>query len=278
MGMVRAHSGDAGVAQTLALAGERRSFTELADPARWSSLAQTVALLNAAALVTGDGAIGLHVGEVLLFTPEGTTFGNRLRELGSITRVLQHIEPVIDHFETTSSAGAIEVASDHALVEVVPKHHQARHAHLCELTRGLLAQIPVLFDLEAALITETECAARGGKRCLYALSWDSGSQVPRSTTARSRPPRPAPVPAACRRPRARRDQRRRTGPELQHRWDRGPLGPVGRRTAGAAGPDERAGGRGLRHLGRAPGRRRRVAAHPDRRPRRRCRVAPTGIC
>ena len=173
IGMVRAHSGDAGVAQALALAGERRSFAELADPARWSSLAQTVALLNAAALVTGDGAIGLHVGEVLLFTPEGRTFCDRLQALGSITHVLRHIDPVIDHFETTSSAGAVEVASDHALVEVVPKHRQPRHAHLCELTRGLLAQIPVLFDLEPALITETECAARGGRRCLYALSWES---------------------------------------------------------------------------------------------------------
>ena len=112
-----------------------------------------MALLNAAALVTGDGAVGLHVGELLLFTPEGRTFADRLRALGSITGVLKHIEPVIDHFETTSSAGAVEVASDHALVEVVPKRHQARHAHLCELTRGLLSQIPVLFDLGPALIT-----------------------------------------------------------------------------------------------------------------------------
>jgi diguanylate cyclase (GGDEF)-like protein len=178
IGLVRAHSGDAGVAQALALAGDGRSFTELADPARWSSLTETVALLNAAALVTGDGAIGLHVGEVLLFTPEGTAFGDRLRELGSIPRVLQHIGPVIDHFETTASAGAVEVAADHALVEVVPKHHQPRHAHLCELTRGLLAQIPVLFDLEPALITESECAARGGRRCLYALSWESPGSGP----------------------------------------------------------------------------------------------------
>ena len=178
IGMVRAHSGDAGVAQAMALAGEQRPFAELADPTRWSSLDQCVALLNAAALVAGDGAIGLHVGELLLFTPEGRTFADRLRALGSITGVLKHIEPVIHHFESTSSAGSVEVASDHALVEVVPKHHQARHAHLCELTRGLLAQIPVLFDLGPALITETECAASGGRRCLYALSWESTAHGP----------------------------------------------------------------------------------------------------
>jgi len=234
IGMVRAHSGDVGVAQALALAGERRSFTELADPTRWSSLTETVALLNAAALVTGDGAIGLHVGEVLLFTPEGTAFGHRLRELGSIPRVLQHIGPVLDHFETTSSAGAVEVASDHALVEVVPKHHQPRHAHLCELTRGLLAQIPVLFDLEPALITETECAARGGRRCLYALSWESpgsGSAVddgpepavaltPVPTPAGPEPPAGTDVPARSPRTGGDPGTSGRSAADLQEQLDR----------------------------------------------------------
>ena len=77
IGIVRAHRGDAGVAQVLALAGERRSFAELADPTRWSSLTQRVALCNAAALVTGDGAVGLHVGEALLFTPDARAVHRR---------------------------------------------------------------------------------------------------------------------------------------------------------------------------------------------------------
>jgi len=173
IGMVRSHSGEAGVAQALALAGEQRSFAELADPNRWSSLTQTVALLNAAALVTGDGAVGLHVGEVLLFTPEAAPFTDRLRRLGSTSEVLRHIGPVIERFETTASATTLEVAADHALVEVAPRRDQSRHAHLCEMTRGLLSQVPCLFDGEPALITETECSARGGHRCLYAISWEA---------------------------------------------------------------------------------------------------------
>ena len=149
--MVRAHSGEAGVAQALALAGEQRTFAELDDPDRWSSLNQTVALLNAAALVTGDGAVGLHVGEVLLFTPAARTFTDRLRALGSESEVLKHIEPVIEHFDTTATATTLEVAADHALVEVVPRQDRGRHAHLCEMTRGLLSQVPSLFDGEPAL-------------------------------------------------------------------------------------------------------------------------------
>jgi len=188
MGMVRAQRGEAGVAQVLALAGERRSFAELADTTRWSSLRRTVALLNAAALVTGDGAVGLHLGEVLLVTPAAGAFTDRLRALGSTRSVLGEVATVIAGFEASSAASALELAVDHALVEVVPRAGQTRHAHLCEMTRGLLSQLPTLFDHGPALITETECSARGGQRCLYAVSWE----VTESERAEAAPADPGP--------------------------------------------------------------------------------------
>jgi diguanylate cyclase (GGDEF)-like protein len=172
MGMVRAQRGEAGVAQVLALAGERRSFPELADPTRWSSLPRTVALLDAAALVTGDAAIGLHLGDALLFAPAARAFTDRLRGLGSPRSVLEDVGAVIAGFESTATASAPELAVDHALVEVTPREGRPRHAHLCEMTRGLLARIPTLFGRSPALITETECSARGGRRCLYAITWE----------------------------------------------------------------------------------------------------------
>ncbi len=172
MGLVHAHSGDVGVAQALALAGEGRSFLELDNPATRSTLAETVALFNAAALVIGDGAIGLHVGDLLLSAPGGDAFVDRLLALGSPGEVFRQVEPLVAQFETTSEAEALEVADDHALVQVVPLGAPSRHAHLCEMTRGLLSQVPALWGLGPTLVTETECSARGGRRCLYALSWD----------------------------------------------------------------------------------------------------------
>ena len=53
-----------------------RSFPTLRDAATWSTLVETVALFNAAALVTGDGAIGLHVGERLLSRPTAPSSPN----------------------------------------------------------------------------------------------------------------------------------------------------------------------------------------------------------
>ena len=226
MGMVLSHSGEAGVAQALALAGERRSFAELADSDRWSSLAQTVALLNASALVTGDGAIGLHVGEVLLFTPDAAPFTDRLRDLGSSSEVLKHIEPVIEQFETTASVTTLEVAADHALVEVVPRRDQSRHAHLCEMTRGLLSQVPCLFGGEPALITETECSARGGRRCLYAISWEASEAD--ATAAEQNGSVPA-VPERAVPERAARPSGRPSEPTRPRPPPRSPSGPDSRR-------------------------------------------------
>ena len=178
LSMVRAQRGEPGVAQALALAGEVRPFSALSDPAEWSSLSETVALFDAAALVTGDGAIGLHVGESLLFVSDGTGFPDRLHALGSVMAILKHVTQVVERYETASEAVALEVAVDHALVQVSPRSSGLRHAHLCEMTRGLLGSLPMLFDLGRSHVTEIECSARGGRYCLYALSWDDPSTDP----------------------------------------------------------------------------------------------------
>ena len=175
VGMVHARSGDVGVAQTLALAGEGRSFATLRDANAWSSQVETVALFNAAALVTGDGAVGLHVGERLLTSSDSTEFTERLVALGSPEVAFKHVEVLAEQFETRSRAAPLQTAPDHALIRVTPRSMSSRHAHLCEMTRGLLSRIPELYGLGPTLITETECSARGGRSCLYALSWEDPS-------------------------------------------------------------------------------------------------------
>ncbi len=192
LGLVRANRGEEGLAQTLALAGDDRPFAMLGDHDVGSSLDEAMALFNAVALVTGDGAVGLHVGELLLFSPHDTGFNQRIRALGSVEEVLRHVAPMAEHFESTSQAVALEVAHDHALIEVIPRDGWSRHAHLCELTRGLLSSLPTLFGEGPALISETECSARGGRRCLYAMSWDN----PGVEQSKGTDPGPESVPTA----------------------------------------------------------------------------------
>ena len=168
--LIRTGSGEAGVAQALALAAEERSFPMLSDAHSWMPVTDAAALFTAGALVTGDGAIALHVGEDLIWMSDGGKLATRLAALGTLEVALHHVGALVEQFEGATEAVALEVGTGHALVEVT--HRQGvRHAHLCELTRGLLSELTAVFDRKSGQISEHECAARGGRFCLYAMTW-----------------------------------------------------------------------------------------------------------
>jgi diguanylate cyclase (GGDEF)-like protein len=183
MAFVRSEAGDAGLAQALALAAEERSFPVLGDTHRWTPLDDAVALFAAAALVTGDVAVALHVGQELLWTADGAELADRLRTLDSTEDAFRHVGVLVGHFEGATDAVALEVAAGRALVQVAPTDGGGRHAHLCELTRGLLGELPTLFDSRSTSVTEHECAARGGTVCRYEVRWHEADPAPPDTTA-----------------------------------------------------------------------------------------------
>ena len=45
------------------------------------------------------------------------------------------------------------------------------HPYVCDNRRGQLASVPMVWGLPAAEVVEEECCARGGKRCLYRITW-----------------------------------------------------------------------------------------------------------
>jgi diguanylate cyclase (GGDEF)-like protein len=169
--LIWTEAGEAGVAQALALAAEERSFPILGDADSWTSLADASALFTAGALVTGDGTIALHVGEDLVWTGDEGTLATRLAALGTPEVAVRHVGALVEQFEGAVEAVALEVGPGHALVQVTPAGG-VRHAHLCELTRGLLSELTAAFDREPARVTEHECAARGGRFCRYAMAWE----------------------------------------------------------------------------------------------------------
>ncbi|MBV8462371.1 MAG: hypothetical protein JO368_03700, partial [Acidimicrobiales bacterium] len=169
--LTRARTGPGGVAQVLALDDDRRDFASLGDPGRWSTLAEVVALFNAASLVNQDGAVALHVGEHLLDGPRDP--GGDLAVLAQASEAFAAIGEILARFDLTAAALAVEVSDDHALVRISPRPGTVRHAHLCEMSRGLLSSLPRYSGGSPALVTESECAARGGRFCLYAVSWEA---------------------------------------------------------------------------------------------------------
>ncbi|MCL4434489.1 MAG: EAL domain-containing protein [Actinobacteria bacterium] len=172
MRYVRNKCGDKGLIRMLQLAGECRSVEVLRDPFTWSSYSETMALISAAAQVCADNDISIHLGEEMLRQYDGTDVASLLRSLGSPAEVLKNVTAAAAKFFTVSSLEALEVGDAHAIVRAVGLPGYRRDAILCDFTKGLLSQVPVLFGLVPAVITESECAARGGRFCLYSVGWE----------------------------------------------------------------------------------------------------------
>ena len=169
---VRNLCGDPGLARMLQMAGEMRPVEALEDSLTWSSYAETLALISAAAHVCVDNEIARHLGEEMLRQYDGTEVANLLRSLGSPKEVLKNVTAAAAKFFTISTLEALEVGDAHAIVRAANRPGYQRDIAICDFTKGLLSQVPVLFGLVPATIIESECSARGGRFCLYSVGWE----------------------------------------------------------------------------------------------------------
>jgi diguanylate cyclase (GGDEF)-like protein len=174
---VRSRGGDFGVAQMLAMAGEHRPVEMLEDPRSWSTHDEVVSLLAAAERVTGETSMGWCVGEELLRQRDGADTADLLRSLGSPAELLRNVTEAAARLITVSSLEPLEVGENHAVLRATTRPRLPRHRYLCELTKGLLSQVPAIFGLSTAVIDEPECQARGGRCCLYCLTWEDEAGV-----------------------------------------------------------------------------------------------------
>ncbi len=175
---VRTLAGDAGVLRMLALSGEFRSGAMLESPDTFSTHEQAVTLFHAGAQVTGDGDIGLHVGEEMLRQYRGTDVDEHFRSLGSPSAMAAQVADSVARFTTFVTSQAIDIGETYAKVKVITAAGVRRHLHFCEFTRGLLSQVPVPFGQPPAAVGEVECQARGGRFCLYELTWEKAPAPP----------------------------------------------------------------------------------------------------
>lgn len=184
---VRSLFGDVGVVHMLSLAGDERDPRQLADPANWSTHQQAIGLLEAATRVTGDPMTSRRIGEEILRQYEGTEVATALRNLGSPQDLLRTVVTAASQFSTVTTMEPVEVRDGYAEVTAVTRMGSIRHRDLCDLSAGLLSWVPVLFGMAPAVVTEPECAARGGRCCRYRLSWTPTEWAP----AEAQRPEPA---------------------------------------------------------------------------------------
>jgi diguanylate cyclase (GGDEF)-like protein len=170
---VRGKLGEEGVAEVLELAGIDHPPEYLDDVANWVWYSEAIALFEAAAELTGDAEIGLHVGAEAVSQHAGTPVATLLRSLGSPEAIYEALVGTVTKFSTVTELRPVEVVPGRAMVRAQAREGFTRHRHLCHWTQGLLSQPPVLFGLPPARVEESFCELRGDDHCLYTVTWDA---------------------------------------------------------------------------------------------------------
>jgi diguanylate cyclase (GGDEF)-like protein len=168
---IRNVGGESAVQQLLEIAGEDRPAAVLEDAVEWTSYSRAVALLEAAAALTGDDEVGRAIGQEQLRQHAGTEVAALLRSLGSPGEVLKNVALSGAKFSTVTAMEAVEVGDEHAVITARTAPHLRRSPHFCRYTEGVLSQASALFGLDPAIVEEEECQTRGDAHCLYRVRW-----------------------------------------------------------------------------------------------------------
>ncbi len=169
---IRTHLGDIGLSalyRELNIGSAQASALE--NPTSWLTYDEAVQLFKTARKVTGDPEVGRKIGEAHLFPHEPTGVADVIASITSVGETLRNISGITPKYSTVTTSSALEVGDAHAIVRI--KTNGGIHAdyQFCLFYQGVLSQIPVLFGLVPAILTESECQARGGRHCVYTIGW-----------------------------------------------------------------------------------------------------------
>jgi diguanylate cyclase (GGDEF)-like protein len=180
---VRGRGGDEAVAAVLQRAGVPYTAEELDDQSRWWSYDTRIRLFRAATEVLGDPRTMYEVGASALHSGLAHSLVILLRAMGSPRQVFRQLPRAVTKFSTTSTMEMLDVTATSATIRY-RLHDGYLHSRLdCEYAQGLLSTVPSIFGLPPAEIVHDECESDGFPTCVYRLSWERRSRLPRRRRA-----------------------------------------------------------------------------------------------
>ncbi len=168
---VRRAEGEDGVRRLLEVAREERPLAVLEDERVWSSYAAKIALLTAAAEVTGRPDVGRRIGEGVLDSSVGASLKLLIGLVGSPAQLVRGIARINNKFSTAADMTALSSRATSALIRYRVRDGYPPSSHDCGYTMGLLSQVPKVFGLPPARVTHEVCQVDGADACLYDLRW-----------------------------------------------------------------------------------------------------------
>lgn len=171
--LARVHDfgGEAAVSRVLALAGSRRTPSELRDLSNWISYDEAVALWRAGAMVTHHPQFPRALGEDAARRLNSSPVATLLHSLGSPEELYAQIATTATKYSTVVDMRAVDCGPGFAEIVAIPLKGFACVAEHCAWTSGLLSQPTVLFGLGPARVEHERCAAFGAAACEYRVTW-----------------------------------------------------------------------------------------------------------
>jgi diguanylate cyclase (GGDEF)-like protein len=179
---VRARAGEPAVAEVIRRAGVDARPEELDDQSRWWGYDTRIRLFAAAAEVLGDPDTMFKVGAAALHSGLAHSLVLLLRAMGTPRQVIRKLPRAVAKFSTTSTMEVVESKATSASI-AFRLHDGYVHSRLdCRYAQGLLTTVPTVFGLPPARIVHDECESDGFAACIYHLTWERRSRLPRRRT------------------------------------------------------------------------------------------------
>jgi diguanylate cyclase (GGDEF)-like protein len=176
---VRVTSGEEAVARVLARSGVPYTAEQLEDQSRWWSYDTRIRLFAAATDELGDPDLMFKVGAAALHSGLANSMVILLRAMGTPRQVFRQLPRAVAKFSTTSTMVVLDTSATSASIRYT-LHPGYGHSRLdCIYAQGLLSTVPTIFGLSAARIEHDECESDGHAACVYRLSWERRSRLPR---------------------------------------------------------------------------------------------------
>jgi diguanylate cyclase (GGDEF)-like protein len=145
---------------------------ELRDENSWFSWETKIALFEATAAVLDKPDFLVEMASFALDANVGGGVKVALRTLGSPQFVFRNIVRANARFNRSHVLELLKLEEGRALLRFAEIGSGRRYHRLdCDYTSGLLAIVPELFGLPAAVVSHSQCAADGAEACIFELRW-----------------------------------------------------------------------------------------------------------
>lgn len=168
----RAQVGTGGVDEILAASGTPHTVEQLEDQRLRFSFATRTALLEAMVAVLGDPAAALRAGESTMLHGVEHSRLLMMRAFTTPRAVYRFMPHAVHDLSTDTSMEVVTTGRTSATLRVRIADGHAPHRLDCDLTRGFLASVPVIFGLPLATIVHDGCQCDGLDACTYEITWE----------------------------------------------------------------------------------------------------------